>query len=438
MRKTLTWLALAAAVAYLTYLALREEQTLIASATASPHDLQQTYNEEGRTRLKNRYHIHAPVSGTLRRITLQAGDNVRAGQTLAEIEPASANPLDARSHEQAEADLRGAEAALEAARQHIAAAKSAHTLAQKEHQRLVPLVKAQAASREQLDQARAQRDSTSANLAAAQAEEKIAAARVQSARALLASHNEAGAAAVAVTAPIAGVITKRQHQSRTPIAAGELLMEMGDPAQLEIEADILSADAVRLAPGTRARIRHWGGDDLDASVRRIEPGGFTKTSALGVEEQRTRVILDLTSPHAQWQTLGDAYRVDIEFILAEKNGALTIPLSALYRDGDGWCGGAFIYALFSREKNGAKFCQGARNGAGCGGVKVCGVVQLGAARNCAVCAVLLQIYLHCLRFKCARLIAFEAGFIPAFLWALFGEVVGDVDDLAADLDVVML
>ena len=315
MRKTLTWLALAAAVAYLTYLALREEQTLIASATASPHDLQQTYNEEGRTRLKNRYHIHAPVSGTLRRITLQAGDNVRAGQTLAEIEPASANPLDARSREQAEADLRGAEAALEAARQHIAAAKSAHTLAQKEHQRLVPLVKAQAAS---------------------QAEEKVAAARVQSARALLASHNEAGAAAVAVTAPIAGVITKRQHQSRTPIAAGELLMEMGDPAQLEIEADILSADAVRLAPGTRARIRHWGGDDLDASVRRIEPGGFTKTSALGVEEQRTRVILDLTSPHAQWQTLGDAYRVDIEFILAEKNGALTIPLSALYRDGDGW------------------------------------------------------------------------------------------------------
>ena len=102
------------------------------------------------------------------------------------------------------------------------------------------------------------------------------------------------------------------------------------------------------------------------------------------------------------------------------------------------CGGAFIYALFSREKNGAKFRQGARNGAGLWGVKVCGVVQLGAARNCAVCAVLLQIYLHCLRFKCARLIAFEAGFIPAFLWALFGEVVGDVDDLAADLDVVML
>ena len=337
MRKTLTWLALAAAVAYLAYLALREEQTLIASATASPHDLQQTYSEEGRTRLKNRYHIHAPVSGTLRRITLQAGDTVRAGQTLAEIEPASANPLDARSREQAKADLRGAEAALEAARQRITAAKSAHTLAQKEHQRLVPLVKAQAASREQLDQARAQRDSASANLAAAQAEEKIAAARVQSARALLASHNETGATtAVAATAPIAGVITKRQHQSRTPIAAGELLMEMGDPTQLEIEADILSADAVRLAPGTRARIRHWGGDDLDASVRRIEPGGFTKTSALGVEEQRTRVLLDLTSPRAQWQNLGDAYRVDIDFILAEKSGALTIPLSALYRDDNGW------------------------------------------------------------------------------------------------------
>ena len=335
MRKTLTWLALAAAVAWLAYLALREEQTLIASATASPRDLQQTYSEEGRTRLKNRYHIHAPVSGTLRRITLQAGDAVRAGQTLAEIEPASANPLDARSREQAEADLHGAEAALEAARQRIAAAKSAHTLAQKEHQRLVPLVKAQAASREQLDQARAQRDSASANLAAAQAEEKIAAARVQSARALLASHNETGTT-TAVTAPIAGVILKRQHQSRTPIAAGELLMEIGDPAQLEIEADILSADAVRLTPGTRAHIRHWGGDDLAASVRRIEPGGFTKTSALGVEEQRTRVILDLTSPRVQWQTLGDAYRVDIDFILAEKSGALTIPLSALYRDGDGW------------------------------------------------------------------------------------------------------
>ena len=93
---------------------------------------------------------------------------------------------------------------------------------------------------------------------------------------------------------------------------------------------------MRLTPGTRAHIRHWGGDDLSARVRRIEPGGFTKTSALGVEEQRTRVLLDLTSPRAQWQTLGDAYRVDIDFILAEKSGALTIPLSALYRDDNGW------------------------------------------------------------------------------------------------------
>ena len=101
------------------------------------------------------------------------------------------------------------------------------------------------------------------------------------------------------------------------------------------------------------------------------------------------------------------------------------------------CGGAVIYALFSREKNGAKFCRGARNGAGCEGVKGCGVVQLAVARKCAVCAVLLRFYLHHLRFKRARLSAFKAGFIPAFFVALFGEVVGDVDDLAADLDVVM-
>ena len=136
---------------------------------------------------------------------------------------------------------------------------------------------------------------------------------------------------------MAGRVLKRHVESTTAVAMGQPLLEVGDPALLEIEVEVLSTDAVRLAPGLKARVLRWGGEGvLDARVTRIEPGGFTKVSALGVEEQRTRVILDFASPRAQWAALGDAYRVEVEFILQQDQDVLQVPASALFRAGEGW------------------------------------------------------------------------------------------------------
>lgn len=336
MRKSLTLLILAALTGALAYFATRERPVFAVTAQAAPAALQESFSEEGKTRVKTRYRIAAPVAGTLRRITLQPGDAVTAGQTVANIEPAAAALLDTRSREQGEAELRAAEAAHHAAKERIAAAQSARTLADKEYRRLQPLVKSQAASRQQLDHAQAQLANADAQLAAARAEAHMAQARADAARALLDTKPGQPTTVVAVKSPAAGRILARHLESATPISPGQAIMDIGDPAELELEAHILSADAVRLAPGTAARLLHWGGEPLAAAVSRIEPGAFTKISALGVEEQRTRVILELQSPREQWQALGDGYRVDIEFITASKENTLAIPTSALIRHGDGW------------------------------------------------------------------------------------------------------
>lgn len=339
IRTSLYWLLAAAVLALLAWAAMREPEQLASTARVTRGALEVTFQEEGKTRLKHRYVVTAPVAGTLRRITLQPGDAVRAGQPLAEIEPATSQLLDARTRSQAQAELRGAEAQLAATHQRIGAAQAAEQLAQTELRRARTLQQAGAVALEQLDQARARADSTRAELAAAQADERVAAARLAAARALLAEEGRASAAAklLTVTAPVAGRVLRRPLESATPVPLGEVLMEIGDPALLEIEAEVLSTDAVRLAPDMPARVLRWGGQGvLDARITRVEPGGFTKVSALGVEEQRTRVILDFDSPRERWAALGDAYRVEVEFIVQQESGVLQLPGSALFRAGDGW------------------------------------------------------------------------------------------------------
>lgn len=331
----------AAALAAVAYLAMREPEQLVPTAQVSRNALEVSFTEEGKTRIKERYAITTPVTGTLRRISLQAGDAVHAGQVLAEIEPAAAALLDPRARSQAEAELRGAQAALTATRQRSSAAQAAHQLAQTELERLRPLQASGAASREQYDQARTRASTTRAELAAARAEERIAQERIQAARAQLDAGNgstgDSTRKALPITAPVDGRILRRTLQSSTPVTAGQELMEIGNPAELEMEVHVLSSDAVQLRQGMPARVQRWGGDEvLQARITRVEPGGFTKTSALGVEEQRTRVILDFTSPHEQWSALGDAYRVEVQFITRQAEQALQIPGNALFRNSDGW------------------------------------------------------------------------------------------------------
>jgi HlyD family secretion protein len=197
------------------------------------------------------------------------------------------------------------------------------------------------ASPAQLDTARAQAGLASAELDTARADEQISQRRLQTARAVLGDEGRsatgASAKVVAVPAPVGGLVIERVVESATPVAMGQRLLDIGNPAALEIEVLALSTDAVRLEPGMKARLLRWGGEGvLEATVRRIEPGGFTKVSALGVEEQRTRVLLNIDSPHERWAALGDAFRVEVEFILSQQVAVLQVPASALFRAGEGW------------------------------------------------------------------------------------------------------
>ena len=337
-RKVFLWGAGAAALAVLAWLAQREPAQLASVARVSRGPLEQSFMEEGKTRLKQRYVVTAPVAGLVRRIALQPGDAVRPQQVVAEIDAASSALLDPRARSQALADVSTGESALRAARQRVAAAATGDTVAQQEFRRLQQLHAQGMVTATQFDSAQAQAAMAAAELVTARSDEQIAARRLQTARVTLAEEGHAGRGKVlAVRSPVTGVVLKRAIESATPVAMGQVLLEIGDPAALEIEVEVLSTDAVRLAPGLKARVLRWGGEGvLDATVARIEPGGFTKVSALGVEEQRTRAILDFASPRQRWAALGDAFRVEVEFILRQEKDVLQVPASALFRTDDGW------------------------------------------------------------------------------------------------------
>ena len=346
-RKTLMVAGGIALLGVLAWLALRSPAQLASLGTVTRGPLEVSFQEEGKTRIKQRYVIAAPVAGTVRRITLQAGDAVQAGQTLVEMEPSASTLLDPRSRSQAQADVRSAQAQLHAARKRSAAAQASQQLAQADWQRAQSLHPSGAIARQELDQARARHDAAQAELGVARADEQAAAARLAAARATLADEGQAASAATAesgaggkvlrITAPASGRVIQRPIESATPVPIGQTLMEIGDPTQLEIEVEVLSSDAVRLRNGMPARIMRWGGEGtLQARIARIEPGGFTKVSALGIEEQRTRVILHIESPREQWAALGDGYRVEAEFIVQRAEDVLQVPANALFRLGDGW------------------------------------------------------------------------------------------------------
>lgn len=308
-------------------------------ATVSRGPLLVTIEEEGRTRVAERYVVSAPVAGYLRRIGLHVGDRVRTGQVVAAIEPARASELDPRARAQAAAQVNVAQAALAAARENARGALAQADLARQELERLASLRQSGFISEQALDRARAEdRRAQAAKLAA---EHAVSVARFEQdvARAAL----DAGAGAgrrvgvVEVRAPVDAQVLKLQHESEGAVQSGALLLEIGDPESLEVEVEVLSTQAVRIAPGAKVLFERWGGDlPLQGVVRVVEPAGFTKVSALGVEEQRVRVIVDFASPRESWRRLGDAYRVEARFVVWEGRDVLQVPASALFRQRDGW------------------------------------------------------------------------------------------------------
>lgn len=298
-----------------------------------------TVEEEGRTRVRDRYVVAAPVTGHLRRIDLKVGDQVKAGQVLALIEPLRSDALDPRSRAQAEARMQSARAALAAAQQNARAVDAQAELAQRELERAESLRGSGAVSADALDKARAEaKRSEAARLAAAHTV-TVARFDLKTAQAVLAQSERAPVPGETfpVRAPADAEVLKLVHESEGTVQAGQPLIEIGNTRALEVEVEVLSTQAVKIGPGTKVLLERWGGDKtLAGVVRRVEPAGFTKISALGVEEQRVRVIVDFTSPPEQWQRLGDGYRVEAKFVVWEGTDVLQIPASALFRSNGGW------------------------------------------------------------------------------------------------------
>lgn len=310
-------------------------------ATIQKGPLAVTVEEEGKTRVMDRYVISAPMSGYARRIDLKVGDAVARGQVLAVLEPARSTALDPRSRAQAQARVNAAEAALAAARESARAAGAEADLARQELARTEKLGQASFLSRQAVDQVRSAVNRSSAVRQAAVHQVDVARFELDTARAALARSTtpESGASAdsLSVRAPVAARVLKVLQQSEGAVQAGQALLEIGNPGGLEVEVELLSTSAVRIASGARVVFERWGGDEaLQGAVRVVEPSGFTKVSALGVEEQRVRVIVDFTSPRERWQRLGDGYRVEAIFVVWEGKDVLQIPASALFRHNGGW------------------------------------------------------------------------------------------------------
>lgn len=319
---------------------------LVDIALAARAPLQVTIEEEGRTRVRDRFVVSAPVPGFKHRLELEVGDAVQAGQVLAVIEPLRSAALDPRSRAEAQARVAAAQAALQQAEAAVRAAEADAALAEAELERVRRLAEQGATTRARLDEAEARARATAASRRSAEFGVEVARHQLEAARATLAyaaeDGGEGGAEAVPVTSPVAGRVLKLVQESEGVVAAGAPLVEVGDPSALEVEVEVLSSDAVRLGPDTRVLLERWGGDaPLEGRVSRVEPVGFTKVSALGVEEQRVLVIVDITSPPGSWRRLGDGYRVEAVFVLWEGQDVLQVPQSALFPTIDGrW--GAFV------------------------------------------------------------------------------------------------
>ena len=309
------------------------------SVTAASHGpMDVSVEEEGRTRVRERYIVTAPVAAYAPRLELHVGDPVRAGQTLVVLQPVPPGVLDVRTRAQAEARVAQARAALRAAETNADAAQAGADYAARELTRLKSLRQSGAVSQAALDQADAEARRSTAMLASARSSIDVAKYDLASAEAALRfTVGERGGEKVPVLSPVNGVVLAVQHEDEGVVVSAQPLLTVGDPHSLEVAVDVLSSDAVRIRPGTRVEFSRWGGDaPIEGRVRIVEPVAFTKVSSLGVEEQRVNVIVDLTSPEKDWLALGDGYRMEARFVIWESRDALRVPTSALFRIGDGW------------------------------------------------------------------------------------------------------
>lgn len=331
-------LAIAAAVAW----AFVPKPVPVDVASVDYGPLRVTVDEDGKTRIRERYIVSAPLGGRLQRIALKAGDEVTAEETvLALIEPTDPSLLDARTLAEAQARVRTAEAAITRSDSILLRAQETLEFNRRERQRLQEAMDRDASRPREMDAKVFAEKTAEQDVKTAEVERDIAKFELEQAQAALLRTRAEGTsvddAHFAVRSPINGRVLRVMQESMAVVPAGTPLVEVGDPRDLEVVIDVLSRDGARIEPGAKVILDGWGGGhELIGSVRRVEPSAFTKISALGVEEQRVNVIVDFTTPAEERSTLGDAFRVDAHIVLWEQPKVLKAPMSALFRDGDRW------------------------------------------------------------------------------------------------------
>lgn len=329
-------LLLAASAAAL--LALRPEAVPVDATSAIRGPLVVAIEEDGITRVKDRFVVSAPVTGSLSRLALEPGDLVREGDALAEIAPATSPLLDERTRAEAEARLGATLSSLGQARAQVARAQVAKELAEQEAARARRLAANGSIAPQALEEAEFAVRMRAEELSSATFGAKVAEEEVRSAKVALGREGSLRRDRhVDILAPVSGRILRVHRKSAGIVQASTALLEVGDPAALEVVVDLLTTDAVHVLPSTPVVIRGWGGEqNIAGRVRRVEPSAFTRPSALGVDEQRVNVIVALIDPYERWSALADGYRVEARIVLWQGERVLKVPQGAVFRRGDGW------------------------------------------------------------------------------------------------------
>jgi HlyD family secretion protein len=314
----------------------------VETAVVERGHFEQSIEEDGRTRLKDRYTISSPVAARLARITLREGDRVAAGDAVAVLSPLMSAMVDERSSREARARLEAARANVTMAGARLERARVARQEADLELQRNEKLAREGFVSTSRLDSARLAVDGARREYEAAAAARDAAKHESDQAAAVLQPATSATGRPFVLRSPVAGVVLRVPLQSEGTVAPGTALLDVGEPSRMEVIAQLLTTDAVQAAPGTRAMIERWGGPPVQGRVVQVEPAAFTKISALGIEEQRVNVVIDIHKPPEEWRSMGDGFRVTVRVITASIDNAVLVPVGGLFPYADG---GMAVYRL---------------------------------------------------------------------------------------------
>jgi len=338
IRRALPWIGALVLLGLIVW-GLWPKPVIVETGVAARSSLTVRVSEEGKTRVRNRYIVAAPVAGTMRRVPLKPGDAVEAGVTLITVIDAVATPLlDPRSRVQAEAVVSLQEASRNKAEQALTAARAALSLVEADRDRMRAVKQDGSISASDRDRIETEAAIKAAEVRAAEFSMQVIDYELARARAVL-ERPKSGTTEelVELKSPVNGRVLKLMQESETVVSPGMPILEIGDPTDIEIEAEILSRDAVSIQPGDSVEIDQWGGETpLKGRVRRVEPAAFTKISALGVEEQRVIVLSDVIDPPLEARALGDRYRVEVRVAVWHTDDALVVPAGALFREGSDW------------------------------------------------------------------------------------------------------